>query len=226
MLKRPKLSVTAVLTVLILASFWGLLEVSLGSWLRTAGFEWRSALLCGLGLGLAGIALGLYRRPLLLLLLPAGAIAVRMLAVPLLGVSPLCRLNSSIGIGLEGGFLVMLLLIGSDKLWRTNSRRVATGALAPLLAAGAFWYIGLLAEPCNYLLSYSGGAGLIRFMGTEGVSWAVVTAAMFPLGFATGQLLTKPYQNWERERIPMVRSALSFLLAMVWVVSAVATINL
>ncbi len=55
---RARISVPTVLTVLLLASLWGLLEVSLGSWMRAVSVEWCSALLCGLGLGLAGIALG------------------------------------------------------------------------------------------------------------------------------------------------------------------------
>ncbi|MBL7033257.1 MAG: hypothetical protein ISR91_03855, partial [Candidatus Delongbacteria bacterium] len=61
-------SKTAILTILLLASLWGLIEVSLAPWLREVALPWRAALLCGLGMGLAGVALGLYRRPLLLLL--------------------------------------------------------------------------------------------------------------------------------------------------------------
>jgi hypothetical protein len=224
--ERTTVSTTAVLTVLLLASFWGLLEVSLGPWLRTVAVEWRAALLCGMGLGLAGIALGLYRRPLLLLLLPAGAIAIRMLAVPLLGVSPLCRLNNSIGIALEGSFLVALLLIGRKSFWRTSSRRMIAGGLAPLLAAGAFWYIGLMAEPCNYLLSYSTAGGLVKFLGVEGVRWALAATIMFPVGFAGGRVMAAPYQRWTGQRLLFAKSSIALLLAIVWTVSAVATLHL
>lgn len=219
-------SKTAILTILLLASLWGLIEVSLAPWLREVALPWRAALLCGLGMGLAGVALGLYRRPLLLLLMPLGAIAVKMLAVPLMGVSPLCQLNNCIGIGLEGGLLVAVLLPAGGALWRTVNRRLLVGAAVPLLAAGAFWYIGMRAEPCNYLLSFNTAGGLMRFLGQEGARWALVSIPLFPVGFRVGSLLAKPLRLWSSQRLLIVNTTVSLLLAVVWIAGAMATINL
>ena len=223
---KQRISKTAVLSILLLASFWGLIEVSLGPWLRNFAINWKSAILGGMGLGLIGVALGMFRRPLLLLLMPLGAIMIKMLAVPLIGIAPVCKLNNCIGVGLQGYLLVGALLLLNGSLWRTPGRRIVLGAAVPLIAAASFWYIGMRAEPCNYLLSYSVSGGLLKFLGAEGLRWALVAALLFPAGFTLGGRLVEAFQRWEMRRPLLLNTTVAMLMLAVWVASSLAIVNL
>ncbi|MGC9025852.1 MAG: hypothetical protein ACP5NB_13660, partial [Chloroflexia bacterium] len=158
------------LVILILGSLWGLIEVVLGGAMRAIGMPYASAILVGLGLGTMGLGLALVRRPAPLLGIPVVAVLCKQLVVPILGVSVLCKANSCLAVLLEGAALVgVAALLGRG---RGELNRMAVGALAGLVGAGAFWLVGRHVAPCAYLLSFDSPAGLVRFLAVEGLLWA------------------------------------------------------
>ncbi len=177
-----------VIAIMVLGSLWGLSEVVLSSALRAAGLPFRAGILTGIGVGLLAVAVGLFRRPALLVLIPPITMLCKQLVVPILHVSVLCQANSCLAVLLEG-----LAVAGAAYLVgrRLQSRLVqtASGASAALAAAGAFYVLGMRVAPCNYLLSFNSPAGFVSFMLVEGLVWAAFSAVFFPLGYAAGARL-------------------------------------
>ncbi|MBU1747764.1 MAG: hypothetical protein KKA73_08740, partial [Chloroflexi bacterium] len=152
------------IAVLVLGSLWGLAEVVLSSALRTAGLPFRAGILTGIGVGLLAIAVGAFRRPAMLVLIPLIAILCKQLVVPILSVSVMCKANSCLAVMLEGLAVTGVVYLAGRRLDRSRLLQIASGATGALLAAGVFYFAGMQVAPCQYLLSFGGVTGFARFM--------------------------------------------------------------
>ena len=200
--KADRIGLADILTiVLVTGSLWGFTEVVLDSAVRTAGLPFRSGILTGIGIGLLAVALGALRRPATLVLLPLIAILVKQLVVPILHVSVMCAANSCLAVMMGGLAVSGVVYAVGRRLDRNRLVQAASGASGALLAAGAFYFAGMRLAPCKYLLSFNSPAGFVRFMLVEGLVWAAVSAALFPVGYRVGSqvrdtVLAQKQRSW------------------------------
>ncbi len=173
------------LGILLFGSIWGVFEVVLGAGLQAVNFPLRAGSLLGMGMFTMGVALALYRRPLMLIGIGIVTGLVKLLSIPLLHLSLTCKANSSLAVGLEA--LALTLVVGGlrERVEGGLSMRMGAGALGALLGAGGFYLVGMRVAPCSYLLSLSP----LGFMVREGLSWALFSAILFPVGYLMGRRL-------------------------------------
>ncbi|HHO76825.1 MAG TPA: hypothetical protein ENN05_10420 [Deltaproteobacteria bacterium] len=175
--------------VLVLGTLWGFSEVVLSDAIKILGIPYRAGILTGIGMGIMGIALGYGRKVLPLIAIALVTMAAKQLVVPVLQCSVLCKANSCAAVLLQGGALCGAAAIAGQKLHNLKSARLVTPVSAALLAAGAFYFIGMRLAPCPYLLSFNHPGGLLSFFGAEGLSWAVFSGILFPAGYKLGSVL-------------------------------------
>jgi len=178
-------SLGILLGVLLFGSIFGLSEVALGDGLKATGFPYRSALLTGMGMGIMGAALALYRKPAIPFTIGLVGASVKLLAIPILGISIMCKANSCLAVALEASALSLVAFVLLRGMDRSIYIRMGAGALAAMLGAVGFFFIGMRVAPCNYLLSFQGN--LSGFLGTEGSLWAAFSALLLPLGWWVGE---------------------------------------
>jgi len=187
-IRRARL-VDVVIAILVLGSLWGLSEVVLGGAMGAAGLPYRAGILTGIGIGIAGIAAGAFRKPFM----PAGialvAVSCKQLVVPILHVSVMCKANSCLAVMLEGLALAGVVSLAGRKLDRGYLAQIAGGVSAALLASAAFYFTGMRVAPCQYLLSFNRPGGLVAFVAVEGLVWAAFSALLFPVGYRLGARL-------------------------------------
>lgn len=208
--------------LLVLGSVWGALEVLLGGAMQAGGIPYRGDTLTGLGMMLMGIAVALYRRPLMLIGVAALAVGVRQLAVPILHLSTFCKANSCIAVLLGGAALAGAVAVGGKRIERGLLPRVAAGLSAGLAAGASFYFIGMRVAPCRYLLSFSRPGGFVAFMQAEGLIWAGLCAVLFPLGYRVGESLRESVFGLRLTKPALYYTASLALVALCWTISAIA----
>jgi hypothetical protein len=172
--------------VLVLGSLWGAAEVVLGSAMAAGGVPCRAGILTGAGIGLMGVALAAFKRPMVLLGVAVVAVLCKQLVVPILHVSVLCEANSSLAVLLDGAALGAVALLVGRRMEGRLPVRVGAGASSALLAACAFYFAGLRVAPCNYLNSFARPGGAMAFMVEQGLVWAAFAAVLLPAGYWVG----------------------------------------
>jgi len=185
--------------VLILGTIWGFSEIVLSEAIKIWGIPFRAGILTGIGMGIMGIAVGFNKKALPLIGIALVTIATKQLVVPVLQCSVLCKANSCAAVLLQGGALCGAVAITGHKLHNLKSVRIVIPVSAALLAAGAFYFIGMRLAPCPYLLSFNHPGGLMSFYGAEGLSWAPFSGILFPVGYKLGAVLKKT--------LPVVKTA-------------------
>jgi hypothetical protein len=209
------------IAVVVLGSLWGFTEVVLDSAIRAAGLPFRAGILTGIGIGLLAIAMGAFRRPALLVLIPPVAILCKQLVVPILSASVMCKANSCLAVMLEGLAVIGVVYLIGRRLDRNRVIQAASGASGALLGAGAFYFAGMRLAPCQYLLSFNSPVGFVRFMLVEGVVWAAFSAVLFPVGYRVGAQLRDTILAQERKPW-FYYAASATIVAGSWAASAVA----
>lgn len=184
-MKRKNL-LTLAIGILVLGSLWGMSEVALGGALRIAEFPYRSGLLTGIGMAIIGMAWANSKEPLMPVGIGVVSAMVNQLAVPLLGVSLMCKANSCLAIVIEAASLGIVATVLMRKTSNVYTR-MGTGAFAALLASVGFFCIGPHVAPCNYLLSFP---HLGAFVVKEGLVWAAFAGILFPFGYLVGEKLS------------------------------------
>jgi hypothetical protein len=174
------------LLVLVLGSLWGFSEVVLSDIIRAQSIPWRAGILTGIGMGIMGIAVGLNRKALPLVGIALITVAAKLLVVPILGCSFLCKANTCAAVFLQGAALSGAVAIVGPRLAGGVLKKAATGFSAALASAAAFYYVGIHLSPCQYLLSFG---GIAPFMQAEGIVWAAFSGVLFPLGYKLGSLI-------------------------------------
>jgi hypothetical protein len=187
---RNKLSnlpglVHLVIGILVFGSIWGLLEVALGGGLQVANFPYRAGLLTGIGIAIMGMALVIYKKPAMLIGIGLVTALVKLLAVPILHISIMCKANSCIAVFTEAVALSLVAFSLRSEMGKSVHARMGTGALAAIVASVGFYFVGMQVAPCKYLLSFTPGGFII----TEGLIWAAFSAILLPLGYLAGEKL-------------------------------------
>ena len=211
--------------VLVLGSLWGLSEVLLNDVIRSAGLPWRAGILFGVGMLLMGIALGFLRKPIALPGIALVAILMKQMVVPILGVSILCKANSCIAVMLQATVLGGLAGLAGRRLSASRRIHAGAGGITGLLSAVPFYFIGLRAAPCPYLLSFGRPGGFAAFLVSEGLVWAAFGAILFPLGHGLGERLGSPRgAKWTRR--PLLYYGTSAVLALFcWILAGLTMVS-
>lgn len=116
-IKRSQ-SVNVLIAILVLGSLWGLSEVVLNGAIRAAGLPFRAGILTGIGIGIMGVAIGIFRKSSILIGIALVAIFCKQLVVPILHVSVMCKVNSCLAVILEGVALTGVVSLAGRKLER------------------------------------------------------------------------------------------------------------
>lgn len=215
-------AVDLLIATVVLGSLWGLSEVVLGGAIGAAGLPYRSGILTGVGIGIMAIAVGVFRKPSMLAGIALVAVLCKQLVVPILNVSVMCEANSCLAVMLEGLALAGVVSLAGRKLDRGHLARIASGASAALLAAAAFYIIGMRVAPCRYLLSFNRPGGFVAFLTVEGLVWALFSAILFPAGYWVGSRLRDTVLGLRREKPLFYYTTFSALVVCCWVASAFA----
>ena len=208
--------------LLVLGSVWGFLEVVLGGAMKAGSIPYKGDVLTGLGMMLMGIAVAMYRKPLLLIAIAAVAVGVRQLSIPILHLSTFCKANSSIAVMLGGTALAGGAALAGRRLERGARARVITGFAAGLTAAVSFFFIGMRVAPCRYLLSFNRAGGLVAFLQAEGIIWAALCAILFPVGYRVGVSMRESVFDLRATRPALYYTASIMLVVCCWGISAIA----
>jgi hypothetical protein len=184
-LKRTQY-VDLLITTLVLGSLWGFSEVVLGGALAAAGLPYKAGVLVGVAMLIMGIAIGAFKKSPMLAMIALVAIACKQLVVPILHVSIMCKANSCLAVMLQGVTLIGVVSLAGHKLDKGYRVKIASGASAALMAASAFYFLGMQVAPCQYLLSFSRPGGFTAFLTHEALVWAVFSGMFFPPGYSLG----------------------------------------
>lgn len=203
--------------ILVFGSIWGLSEVALGGGLQVANFPYRAGLLTGIGMAIMGITLVIYKKPAMLIGIGLVAVLVKLLAVPILHISVMCKANSCIAVFTESVALSLMAFLLLREMGKNIYVRMGSGALAAIVASAGFYFVGMQVAPCQYLESFTPGG----FIVTEGLIWAAFSAILLPLGYLAGEKLaaiTSPVLT----RRPIYYAASASTVLFCWGVSALA----
>jgi hypothetical protein len=210
------------IALVVLGSIWGFFEVVVGGGMKAADIPYRGDLLTGLGIGTMAVAVAVFRKPLMLIGIAAIAVAVRQTAIPILHLSTFCKANSCIAVMLGGTALAGSVAIARQKLQRGILPRALTGISAGLLASTGFYFIGMRAAPCRYLLSFNRPGGFVAFMIAEGLIWAALGGVFFPVGYHVGERVRDGIADFRLRRPIVYYTASALLVACCWVASTLA----
>jgi len=205
------------LGILVFGSIWGLSEVALGGGLRAAQFPYRAGLLTGIGIAIMGIALVIHKKPLMLIGIGLVAVLVKLLAVPILNLSVMCKANSCIAVLTEAVALTLVAVVLMSQMSKSTHARMGGGALAGIVASVGFYFIGMQVAPCNYLLSFTP----VGFIVTEGLIWAAFSAILLPLGYLAGEKLA-PIALPAVTRRALYYATSAAIICLCWGASAIA----
>jgi len=209
------------LGILVFGSIWGLSEVALGGGLGAAHFPYRSGLLTGIGMGLMGMALVIHKKPAMLIGIGLVTVLVKLLAVPILHISVMCKANSCIAVFTEAVALSLVAFLLMSEMGKSVHARMGGGAIAAIIASVGFYFIGMQAAPCQYLLSFTPGGFII----TEGLIWAAFSAILLPLGYLAGMKLEAKTFPLLTRKTPLYYASTVATIVICWGVSAIAIMS-
>jgi len=207
--------------ILVFGSIWGFAEVALGGGLRAADFPYRSGLLLGIGMALMGMALAIHKKPAMLIGIGLVAVLVKLLAVPILHISVMCKANSCIAVFTEAVVLSLVAFLLMTEMGKSVHARMGSGAVVAIVASVGFYFIGTQVAPCQYLLSFS-PAG---FIVTEGLIWAAFSAILLPLGYLAGMKLEAKTFPLLTRRTSLYYATTVATILICWGMSAVAIVS-
>lgn len=206
--------------ILVFGSIWGLSEAALGGGLRAANFPYRAGLLTGIGIAIMGMALVIHKKPAMLIGIGLVAMLVKLLAVPILHISVMCKANSCIAIFTEAVALSLVAFLLMSEMGKSVHARMGSGALAAIIASVGFYFVGIQVAPCKYLLSFTPGG----FIVTEGLIWAAFSAILLPIGYLAGMKLEAKAFPLLARRMPLYYATSGAIIALCWGISAIAIV--
>lgn len=199
------------LFALIIASLWSFSEIFLRA--ETISIQYHSALLTSLAFGFLILFYSVFKNIKYILLITAVTLFIKWLSVPIQGIQFSCLGNSSLAIGLDGLIFSGMILIKKKKFKYNNL--IFLGFSSALTVALFFRLIGLHIAPCPYFVSFSGIAGLFRFIYTEGITWAFSSALTVPVFYLAGTTISKKINNLyiKNQKIYYMSFSLAFILS-------------
>jgi hypothetical protein len=190
MKKREHLkTVDILIIILILGSLWGLSEVIVNGIIQQTGIPYRSGILIGVGMGLMGIFVGIFKRFSFLIGIALVAILCKQLVVPILGVSIMCKANSCLAVIIDSLALTGAAVLVGHKMYKKPKYRIIGGLAAGLSAGVVFYFVGMKTAPCPSLLTFAGLQGFGLFLLNKCLVWMVFSGIFFPVGYILGNRL-------------------------------------
>ncbi len=178
-----------IVVALLLGSLWGFFEVFFKDVLAMGGKPFTSAIMTGIGVSMMALGYGLFRKARIFILISAFTVLTRMIVVPVIGCSPMCRANAVLALLFLG--ISTTLLFGAAS--RISGNAGAAGGLlagAAVSVSGlAFYPAGLAVAPCAYLQNFAAAGGMATFLTREVVWWTLFGTALFYPGYHAGAAL-------------------------------------
>jgi hypothetical protein len=191
------------LNIIVFGAFLGLVEASLGKFIRGAGLP-RSPFVTGTGFLVMALGLAVFKMARVIPGITFMGILSKWLAVPLLGLPIFCQVNDHFAILLNGAFLFAGVAVFRKRIasgWKAQS---AVAGLAAFGAGATFFALGRFLSPCTHLLSFRYAGGAAFYMLTRVAPAALLAAVLFPLGYALGRRLEKWLLPLWLERKPLL----------------------
>jgi len=221
--------VNVLVIILLLGSLWGFLsEIILKSAVIRQGIPFKGGMagyITAIGIGIMGIALGNLRKPSLLMGIPLVAVLSKLLVLSIFNIPIVARVNSSLAVLLGGIALTVIVALTGNNLYRSILIRLASGMSAGLLAAIAFFFIGLQIMPCPYLLSFNRTGGFESFMNSNGMVWAFFSGILFYTGCWLGTRLKNASFNLIPKQSLAYYSASVFVIICCWIIIVFSIIS-
>ena len=190
MKKREHLkTIDILIVILILGSLWGLSEVILNGIIQQTGIPYRTGILVGVGMGLMGISVGIFKKSSFLIGIAVIAILCKLLVVPILHVSIMCKANSCLAVIIDSLALTGAVVLIGHKMYKKLRYRIIGGLVAGLSAGVVFYFVGMKAAPCPSLLTFAGLQGFGLFLLNKCLVWMVFSGIFFPVGYILGNRL-------------------------------------
>jgi len=221
--------VYVLVVILLLGSLWGFLsEIILKSAVIRQGLPYKGGMagyITAIGIGMMGIALGNLKKPSLLMGIPLVAVLSKLLILSIFNIPIVARVNSSLAILLGGIALTLIVTLVGNNLYSRSLIRLASGMIAGLLAAIAFFFIGMQIMPCPYLLSFKRTGGFESFMNSNGMVWAFFSGILFYTGCWLGKRLKNVSLNLSPKQSLAYYSGSAFVIVCCWVIMAFSIIS-
>jgi hypothetical protein len=199
------------LMMIALGSLCGLIEVVGSNTFHQLGLHF-SGLLIGLDSILIAILFAFYKEPLLVIGMSLVACAFKQLVVPVLSLSFLCKLNSCLAIVLEFSGIAGMLWVMRSKIQKNLFVGTFAAAIGVFIGSLAYYFVGMKATPCTYMLSFNIPGGLINFILKEGLVWTFFVSIFFPTGLEIGEKLK------EKTKILILQKPNLFRLSVVFTI--------
>ena len=221
--------VYVLVVILLLGSLWGFLsEIILKSSVIRQGLPYKGGMagyITAIGIGMMGIALGNLKKPSLLMGIPLVAVLSKLLILSIFNIPIVARVNSSLAILLGGIALTLIVTLVGNNLYSRSLIRLASGMIAGLLAAIAFFFIGMQIMPCPYLLSFKRTGGFESFMNSNGMVWSFFSGILFYTGCWLGKRLKNVSLNLSPTQSLAYYSGSAFVIVCCWVIMAFSIIS-
>ncbi|HON79040.1 MAG TPA: hypothetical protein PK544_11150 [Spirochaetota bacterium] len=187
---------------LLLGAIWGFFEVFFKDVLSMGGKPYTAAVMTGIGVAFMAAAYGFFRKSGVVMAVAVFSIFARMIVVPVLGCSPMCRANAVVALFLLGSFMALSMEVSS----RVVKNNFKTGGLwvggGVLLSGISFYYGGMACAPCQYLQNFQQSGGLVSFLRVEVMYWVLFSAILYYPGYLAGTHLRNS-MNTLRARRPV-----------------------
>ncbi len=204
---------------LLLGSVWGFFEVFFKDVLSMGGKPFASAIMTGIGVALMAVGYGLFKKARMFFSIAVFTIFARMIIVPVLGCSPMCRANAVVALALLGASTALAFGISSRFSKNTMKTGGLTAGAGVMVSGVSFYYAGMACAPCQYLQNFTAIGGLATFMSVEVISWAVFSAVLFYPGYLAGVKARKAVNAWSESRPVPYYAALTFSSVMMMLVT-------
>jgi len=179
------------LNIIVLGALLGLVEATLGGFIRKTGLPLRGPMVTGAGFAIMALGLAIFKQARVIPGITAMGIFSKWLAVPLLGLPLFCQANAHLAILLNGALLFAGVGMFKRRIASGWKQQGAVAGGAALGAGTAFFALGRFVAPCRHLLSFHYAGGAATYMLTRVVPAAILAAVFFPLGYALGRRLEK-----------------------------------
>ena len=193
-------AINYMMTALFLGAVWGFFEVIFKDVIGMGGKPFASAIMTGIGVALMAFGYALFKRPGMFFTIAVLTIFARMIIVPVLGCSPMCRANSVVALALLGASSTLAFGLASRFSKNPLKSGGLTAGAGALLSGALFYPAGLACAPCQYLQNFVNSGGFSTFMTVEVIGWAVFSAVLFYPGYLAGTKAVEAVNSWREAR--------------------------
>lgn len=178
-----------IVVALLLGSLWGFFEVFFKDVLAMGGRPFTSAIMTGIGVGLMALGYGLFRKARIFVLIAVFTVLTRMIVVPVIGCSPMCRANAAVALLLLGASTSLVFGAASRAAGNAGVSGGIMAGAAVCISGLAFYPAGLAVAPCAYLQNFAAAGGLSAFLAAEVLWWTLFGSVLFYPGYHAGAAL-------------------------------------